>query len=85
MTKNLKTVGLAICAFVAGIVATLTILYKFVLPNMAMEIGVFANEGAMRAYEVGYNDGQNGTDNFSNWFDDELVETVNNYEYKFIK
>ena len=45
----------------------------------------YTNEGAIRAYEVGYNDGQNGTDNFNNWFDDEVVETVNNYEYKFIK
>ena len=45
----------------------------------------YTNEGAIRAYEVGYNDGQNGTDNFNNWFDDEVVEMVNNYEYKFIK
>lgn len=85
MKKNIRTVGLTIGAFVAGVVATLAILYIFVLPDMTMDIGVFANEGAMRAYEVGYNDGQNGTDNFSNWFDDEVVETVNNYEYKFIK
>ena len=85
MKKNMRTVVLAIGAFVAGVVATLAILYIFVLPDMAMDIGVFANEGAIRAYEVGYNDGQNGTDNFSNWFDDEVVETVNNYEYKFIK
>ena len=85
MKKNMRTVGLAIGAFVAGVVATLAILYIFVLPDMAMDIGVFANEGAIRAYEVGDNDGQNGTDNFNNWFDDEVVETVNNYEYKFIK
>ena len=85
MKKNMRTVGLAIGAFVAGVVATLAILYIFVLPDMAMDIGVFANESAIRAYEVGYNDGQNSTDNFNNWFDDEVVETVNNYEYKFIK
>ena len=68
MKKNMRTVGLAIGAFVAGVVATLAILYIFILPDMTMDI-----------------DGQNGTDNFNNWFDDEVVETVNNYEYKFIK
>ena len=68
MKKNMRIVGLAIGAFVAGVVATLAILYIFILPDMTMDI-----------------DGQNGTDNFNNWFDDEVVETVNNYEYKFIK
>ena len=83
--KNLKTIGLVIGAFITGVIATLAILYIFVLPNMATEIGVFATENAMRAYDVGYADGKNETDNFEKWFDEETIEFVENYEYKFIK
>ena len=83
--KNLKTISKIVGGFVAGVVTTLVVLYIIVLPNIAKEIGIFANESAMRAYEVGYSDGENNTDNFNYWFNDETIEAVKNYEYKFIK
>ena len=86
MKKNLKTVGLTIGAFVTGVVATLAILYIFVVPDIAEEIGVFANEGAIRAYQVGYNDGRDEYGSkLADRFDYEIIEKVCNYEYKFIK
>ena len=36
MKKNIRTIDLAIGTFVAGVVATLAILYIFVLPDMVL-------------------------------------------------
>lgn len=85
MKKRIKTVGLYVGAFIAGVVLTLLVIWVFILPDAIMDFSMLANEGAINSYIAGYNDGENGTNNFDKWFDKDLIETLKNYDYKYIK
>lgn len=85
MKKRIKTIGLCVGAFIAGVVLTLLIIWVFILPDAMMDFSMLANEGAINSYIAGYNDGENGTNNFDKWFDEDLIEALKNYDYKYIK
>lgn len=86
MKTKLKMIVLAITMFVAGIAATCAVGRFVVLPNLAYDISKFAYEGATNAYQAGYIDGTNqDTTMYDTYFDEELMEELNNWEYKYIK
>ena len=85
MKKRIKTIGLCVGALIAGVVLTLLVIWVFILPDAMMDFSMLANEGAINSYIAGYNDGENGTNNFDKWFDKDLIEALKNYDYKYIK
>ena len=86
MKTKMKMIVLSIAMFVAGIAATCMIGKFVIMPGIAMDISKLAYEGALNAYEVGYTDGaQKSSVGYDIYFNEEVMDEINNWEYKYIK
>lgn len=85
MKTKMKTIVVSITMFVAGIVAACAIGRFIILPDLAKDFSKLAYEGAVTSYQAGYIDGVNGsTDMYDTYFNEETMDELNEWEYKYI-
>ena len=86
MKTKMKMIVLSIVMFVAGIAATCMIGRFIIMPDIAMDISKLAYEGAVNAYQVGYTDGApKSSDGYDIYLNEEVMDEINSWEYKYIK
>lgn len=86
MKTKTKMIVLSIIMFVAGIAAAWMAGRFIMLPDLAKDISKVAYEIAGNAYQVGYTDGTNqNSDMYDTYFDEDEMEELSHWEYKYIK
>ena len=86
MKTKMKIIVLSIIMFVAGIAATYMVGRFVIMPDLAKDISKFAYEGAANAYEAGFTDGAHHDDSmWKIYFNEDVMDEINNWEYKYIK
>lgn len=85
MKTKIKMIALSIAMFIAGIAVACTIGRFVIMPDIAKDISKFGYETSLNGYKAGVIDCTNkNTDMYEIYFDEDVMEEINNWEYKYI-
>lgn len=85
MKTKIKMIVLSIAMFIAGIAVACAIGRFVIMPDIAKDISKFGYETSLNGYQAGVIDGTNkNTDMYEIYFNEDAMEEINNWDYKYI-
>ena len=85
MKTKMKMIILSIAMFVAGIASACAIGRFVIMHDIAKDISKFGYETALNGYQAGVIDATNkNTYMYEIYFDEDTMEEINSWEYKYI-